>query len=140
MKKTNVIFSFFAKRKALIQGSMLVSALFFIGISSAHAQTLNLKNATPLQVIQEELTTIQSGLATLTPGNPKIAHYAPYVAYLQAIIQKLSNGMSYHAAIATSKSLKPNWLTSVPGKPQSVSSRVGNEVPVNSAVSDNPKN
>jgi hypothetical protein len=126
MKKTNVLFSFLMKRKALITSSALVLAFFFAGTYAASAQQMTTKNATPLQLIQQELADLQASLATLPAVHEKRTFYNTYVTYLQAIINNLNSGMSYHAAIAGNRHLRPYWLNSVPGSdPSPVAAPVG---------------
>jgi len=101
---------------------MLMLAFFFVGATAAHAQQLNTKNATPLQIIQQELANLQASLATLPAVHAKRTFYAPYETYLQALIDNLVGGMSYHAAIAANRPLMPNWLIQIPGSAPSAQS------------------
>jgi isocitrate lyase len=88
---------------------------FLVGATVAHAQQLNPKNATPLQIIQQELAELQASLATLPPVHPKRAHYEPYEAYLIAIVADLQAGMGYHAAVVKNRPLMPEWVNIIPG-------------------------
>jgi hypothetical protein len=107
MKKTNVLFSFFAKGKALWVSLVLISAFFFLGAGTASAQLVP-KNATPLQKMQAEFNWLTEKLAPLPPSDPYHATFAPYMAFLTAMIQDMTGlGMSFHAAMAKNRALIP---------------------------------
>ena len=107
MKKTNVIFSFLEKGKTLLVSFALVGAFFFLGTGSASAQLVP-KNTTPLQKMQAEYNWLQEKLAPLPANDPYHATFAPYLAFLQAMIQDMTGlGMSFHAAMAKNRARIP---------------------------------
>lgn len=107
MKKTNVIFSFLEKGKTLVVSFALIGAFFFLSTGSASAQLVP-KNATPLQKMQAEYNWLQEKLAPLPANDPYHATFAPYLAFLQAMIQDMTGlGMSFHAAMAKNRELIP---------------------------------
>lgn len=107
MKKTNVIFSFLEKGKTLLVSFALIGAFFFLGTGSASAQLVP-KNATPLQKMQAEYNWLQEKLAPLPANDPYHATFAPYMAFLEAMIQDMTGlGMSFHAAMAKNRALIP---------------------------------
>jgi hypothetical protein len=107
MKKTNVLFSFFAKGKTLWASIVLVGAFFFLGAVDASAQLVP-KNATPLQKMQAEYNWLQEKLSALPPADPYHATFAPYMAFLEAMIQDMTGlGMSFHAAMVKNRALIP---------------------------------
>lgn len=107
MKKTNVLFSFFTKKKAQWASLALIGAFCFLGMGTASAQLVP-KNATPLQKMQAEHNWLLEKLAPLPPSDPYHATWAPYIAFLEAMIHDMSvAGMSFHAAMANNRNLVP---------------------------------
>ena len=106
MKKTNVL-SFFASRKAIVSALAFAAAFLFVGMSSAHAQGVPKTTGTPLEQLQAELSWYQEKLNPLPPTHPKVVYYADYVGYLEAVIDDMLNGMSYHAAVRNNDDINP---------------------------------
>jgi hypothetical protein len=107
MKKTNVLISFFAKGKTLWVSLALIGAFFLMGISTASAQLVP-KNATPLQKMQAEYNWLVTNVDPLPPSDPYHATFAPYKAWLAAMINDMTIlGMSYHSAFVKNRPIIP---------------------------------
>jgi len=110
MKKTNVLFSFFLKGKSLWVSLALIGAFFFLGMGSASAQLAPIaKNATPLEKLQWEYAWIQWKVDPLPPADPYHETFAPYKAWLEAMIHDMTvAGMTYHQASVKNRILVPH--------------------------------